>query len=268
MGPPTAYGGRPGAASGRVPVPGVTPALATESGSGSVGRGARTGARPGTATGPRGRRPGRRVAGRARPALAPGGVRGRRYERGAAREAGGRGAVSGPEGSPTAPPPDRRPAPAWTAPSPQRDRSRSSLSHRCGNDLETRTKITVPRTRPPGSEFRGSARTPSCRVRTRLRGRTVRGPRTDRPRPCANRPRPCARPSAAARRTSAASHGIVRSSRARPPVAATWSVRGRAPRNPRPGAPRTDAPNASPAPGRRPRRPRTPHGPCGINHKS
>ncbi|SDB88902.1 hypothetical protein F558DRAFT_00226 [Streptomyces sp. AmelKG-A3] len=160
-------------ANGRAPPPGASRYLAwapRHPGPVRGGRkrfrrpGARAGARPGTATGPRyprGHRPGRRVAGRARPALAPGGVRGRRYERGAAREAGGRRAVSGPEGSPTAPPPNRRPAPAWTAPSPQRDRSRSSLSHRCGNDLETRTKITVPRTRPPGSEFPGSARTPA-----------------------------------------------------------------------------------------------------------
>lgn len=248
VGPPTAYGGRPRAASGRVPVPGA--ARSDEAGSGSVGRGAPAGARPGTATGPRyprGHRPGRRVAGRARPALAPGGVRGRRYERGAAREAAGRRAVSGPEGSPTAPPPNRRPAPAWTAPSPQRDRSRSSLSHRCGNDLETRTKITVPRTRPPGSEFPGSARTPPRRVRTHLRGRTVRGPRTG---------------------STATAHGIVRDyARDRPGSARTPPGGGHLARR-RTGGPRTDAPNASPAPGRRPRRPRTPHGPCGINHKS
>ncbi len=268
------WGHRWHAANGRAPSPGASRSLAwapRHPGPVRGGRkrflrpGARAGARPGTATGPRyprGHRPGRRVAGRARPALAPGGVRGRRYERGAAREAGGRRAVSGPEGSPTAPPPNRRPAPAWTAPSPQRDRSRSSLSHRCGNDLETRTKITVPRTRPPGSEFPGSARTPPHRVRTRLRGRTVRGPRT---RSSETVPETVGDRSRDRRRPRTGSSGLrARGPRWRPPGPRADGRPGlRAP-----GPPRSDVPTALPAPGRRPRRPRTPHSPCGINHKS
>ncbi|SCE12535.1 hypothetical protein GA0115247_12409, partial [Streptomyces sp. PalvLS-984] len=69
---------------------------------------------------------------------------------------------------------------------------------------------------------------PPHRVRTRLRGRTVRGPRT---------------------RSSETVHGIVGDRARGPSVAATWSVRGRAARTPRPPDPRDPT---RPTPSRRP----------------